>query len=734
MIPPLYEHQKKIIEADKHKCGLFLGTGASKTRTALELAEGKTLVICPKQQREDKTWERENEKWGTKVDLKVISKEDLRKMWDTLPGCTTLIIDECFIKGTKVLTDNGYKNIEDIRRGDNVANAIGWGEVTNTIINKSNEIYKISLSNGKNISVTGNHPFFTNEGWVNAEDLNNSHLLMSYDMLTLEYEKQKTKNTFVHNLRKADSAWMASRWPLRPVQKDLFTRMCEKARLELYPMYLVQPNGRTKIVSFKEMFGENEKEQSYVDGWGKRKSNGDPKKEWLQTCVSQKRKRARNAITSKNIISSIRRWMDSGISCSDKSSEDQWLSDMLQNRYSKPERKNINRGGRKLSRQSEGEKNGLEKRGISEIIRVENIKIQKQDGVNVYNLSVSGHPSYFAEGILVHNCHNNLGVMPAYVQRNKVQIPKTSQIFEATKNFIDKHPPKRLYLLSATPVPKPMSMWGIGILFGKKWDFSEFRSAYYIEIRMGGVRRIWMPKKDEATKQRLANLVQRFGYTGGLNDFFDVPEQTHKNVEIDLSADQKKAVEDITLSEADPLVRRARLRTIENGVLYGKKIEKVDSKTDLMTKNTIIFKSHKIDYILERAQEFPKMLIFANYTAQIEEIAKALRKEKYKVSILNGATKDRSFIKTVDDSPEPHIIIAQCSISSGYELPSFPCVIYASKSWRYVDYEQSLGRVLRSNKLKKNLYIHLVVEGCDKDCHDTIMSGQDFQEKLSLNI
>ena len=425
MIPKLYDHQEKIIKENRLKCGLFLGTGASKTRTALEMAEGNTLVICPKQQREDKTWERENDKWGTEVDLKVISKEDLRKMWEELPYYKTVIIDEV---------------------------------------------------------------------------------------------------------------------------------------------------------------------------------------------------------------------------------------------------------------------------------------------------------------------HNNLGVMPAYVQRNKVQIPKTSQIFEATKNFIDKHPPKRLYLLSATPVPKPMSMWGIGILFGKKWDFSEFRSAYYIEIRMGGVRRIWMPKKDEATKQRLANLVQRFGYTGGLNDFFDVPEQTHKNVEIDLSADQKKAVEDITLSEADPLVRRARLRTIENGVLYGKKIEKVDSKTDLMTKNTIIFKSHKIDYILERAQEFPKMLIFANYTAQIEEIAKALRKEKYKVSILNGATKDRSFIKTVDDSPEPHIIIAQCSISSGYELPSFPCVIYASKSWRYVDYEQSLGRVLRSNKLKKNLYIHLVVEGCDKDCHDSIMSGQDFQEKLTLNI
>ena len=424
MISPLYDHQKKIIAEDKLKCGLFLGTGASKTRTALEMAEGDVLVICPKQQREDKTWQNENEKWGTKKGIMVISKEDLRRDWDILPYYDTVIIDEV---------------------------------------------------------------------------------------------------------------------------------------------------------------------------------------------------------------------------------------------------------------------------------------------------------------------HNNLGVMPTFIQRNKIQKPKTSQIFEATRKFLEKHQPKRLYLLSATPVPKPMAMWGIGILFGQKWDFREFRDIYYTQIRMG-IRRIWIAKKDEASKQRLANLVQYFGYTGGLNDFFDVPAQTHKVVEIEVTAEQKKAMVNMSFSEADPLVRRARLRTIENGVLYGKKIENLDKKTDKMINETKIFKSKKIDYIKERALEFPKLLIYANYTAQIHEIAKQLRKEGYNVSTLTGQTKDRTFIKTVNESSEPHIIIAQCSISSGYELPTFPCVIYASKSFRFVDYEQSTGRVLRANALKKNLYIHLVVKGCDLDCHNAIMSGKDFAEMLTLNI
>ncbi len=152
-----------------------------------------------------------------------------------------------------------------------------------------------------------------------------------------------------------------------------------------------------------------------------------------------------------------------------------------------------------------------------------------------------------------------------------------------------------------------------------------------------------------------------------------------------------------------------------------------------MVNKTVLFKSHKIDYIIERAIEFPKLLIFANYTAQINEIARQLREEGYTVSTLTGKTKDRTFIKKVDESPEPHIIVAQCAISAGYQLPSFPCMIFASKSWQFVHYEQAMGRILRSDHLKKNLYIHLVVNGVDSDCHEAILSGADFQERLTLD-
>jgi hypothetical protein len=335
--------------------------------------------------------------------------------------------------------------------------------------------------------------------------------------------------------------------------------------------------------------------------------------------------------------------------------------------------------------------------------------------------------------VIIDEAHNNTGVSADTRQRKLVQIPKTSQIFEATYAYLDKHKPDRFYMATATPYSKPMNIWAIATLLGYKWDFFAFREKYYTQVRMG-MRSIWIPRKSDELKEKLVELLKRMGYTGGLNDFFDVPEQTHKVVHIDLTKEQEEAINELNRTEADPMVRKARIRTIENGIYYGVKVEQVDEKTQKMSKHTTVYPSEKIDYILQRAIEFPKLLIFAQYTAQIKEIAKALRKEGYTVAELTGETKDR--VNTIKDAEKSkaHIVVAQSTISSGYELPSFPCVIFASKSWQFLHYEQGLGRVLRSNALKKNLYIHLVVKGgSDEGCHKAIMEGADFQEKLDIN-
>ena len=113
------------------------------------------------------------------------------------------------------------------------------------------------------------------------------------------------------------------------------------------------------------------------------------------------------------------------------------------------------------------------------------------------------------------------------------------------------------------------------------------------------------------------------------------------------------------------------MRTIENGILYGKKIEVMTEKDDRMVKDTKFFKNGKIDYILERAEEFPKLFIFAAYTAQVEAIASALRAAGYGVRTGNdGATKDRATVFDEMDKMKEGIVVVASQICEGYRVPS----------------------------------------------------------------
>lgn len=329
--------------------------------------------------------------------------------------------------------------------------------------------------------------------------------------------------------------------------------------------------------------------------------------------------------------------------------------------------------------------------------------------------------------------HNMLGVLPDTRQRNKVTIPKTSQLFEAALSYVKRHPPQRFYIVTATPMSKPMNVWAIATLFGKAWDFFKFRGTFYFPTMMGR-RQVWLPRKDEHTRQRLALAVQKLGYTGALHDFMDVPEQTHIVVDVELSEEQKRALNKLAQDEADPLVKRARMRTIENGILYSRQVEDINIHEAVMVKHTEYFKNGKIDYILERAEEFPKLFIFAAYSAQVQAIATALIRAGHEnVKMVMGNTANRDTVFDDMEKLEKGIVVVASQICEGYRVPSAPCMIFASKSNRFVHYDQGKGRILDGQHLKKNLYIHLVVpDGADEDCHKSIMSGADFQEKLSV--
>lgn len=325
--------------------------------------------------------------------------------------------------------------------------------------------------------------------------------------------------------------------------------------------------------------------------------------------------------------------------------------------------------------------------------------------------------------IIVDEVHTCLGVTPNLRWRNKQQIPKASQLFEALDSYIACSAPERLYLVTATIMRSPMTVWAAGKLLGRAWNFYAWRQAFYVKLPMPG-REVWAPKTDSNTKDRLAAVVRNIGYVGRLEDFFDVPEQTHKVEFLELTEEQKKRIKELPLEFPEPIVLLGKKHQVENGILAGDEFNPGE-----------VFSSEKIDRLEDYMLEFPRLIVFAKYTQQIVQIAARAAKIKKKIFILNGATRDKGALLDEAKKCDDYIFIAQAEVSAGWELPNCPVMIFASKTYSFVDYDQAIGRIQRGNNIKKNLYIHLVVKGgIDEAVHETVEQKKDFNERIYLNV
>ena len=101
----------------------------------------------------------------------------------------------CFVKGTKVLTDVGYKNIEEIRIGDKVlTHKNKFEDVTNFGSDGKKPIYKVETGGTLPIYCTDNHPFYIRH---KTKIWNNS--LRKYEYSFSEPEKVRLYNLTKNN-------------------------------------------------------------------------------------------------------------------------------------------------------------------------------------------------------------------------------------------------------------------------------------------------------------------------------------------------------------------------------------------------------------------------------------------------------------------------------------------------------------------------------------------------------
>ena len=106
----------------------------------------------------------------------------------------------CFVAGTKVKTESGFKNIEDIKVGEKVYsynlenNELELKTVTHLIESSTIDTYKMTIG-GKTVEMSPKHQIYiVDKGWVRAYDVKVGDLMLSsnnekIEITNIEYKK-----------------------------------------------------------------------------------------------------------------------------------------------------------------------------------------------------------------------------------------------------------------------------------------------------------------------------------------------------------------------------------------------------------------------------------------------------------------------------------------------------------------------------------------------------------------
>jgi len=395
-------------------------------------------------------------------------------------GCRVWLLDECFAKGTMVSTPMGDIPIENIKPKQTVHNINGVDVAKRLFKNKVqlDRVIKLSLSNGQIIYTTKQHEFLTDEGWVEAQYLNNGFTIFSElgynmqdinipkelnndnknmptmrgivpnkklgkkeDMLKSMWAKIKTKeirkwfigNQIMQVLRETTNGtcifhktilqsimpWQMENATAGICKKDTQSRRIKKDIRRTIPIPKAESKAGEGIKY--TIIKKNDKEQpnAYAGHYGQ---NAKYKTDQRNTpCMERNAWWERAFNRTANTFSPIT-WVGNGIRRFFGQTKKR-VSDMLQNRYSKSGIQNRNRGRWERPQGEKGYIARCKKRKDAKSIRVENIEIYQrgnnersflgiignkeinQGFVEFYDLQIQGHPSYYANGIPVHNCH-----------------------------------------------------------------------------------------------------------------------------------------------------------------------------------------------------------------------------------------------------------------------------------------------------------------------------------------
>jgi len=275
-------------------------------------------------------------------------------------------------------------------------------------------------------------------------------------------------------------------------------------------------------------------------------------------------------------------------------------------------------------------------------------------------------------------------------------IKGRSQRAEVVYRFVRQHPKACVLLLTATPVRStPWNIHTLACYLNYFWEIKKFRDEYFYFTDKFG---IYHYEKKNGWQKMIRSKVEMISDIVLMQDCVDVPMQYHKTIRIPWTKKQEAELEKLSYEEA--ISEWHSRHRMEQGEPKWKTLE------------TLL-------------NGYRKVIVVCHFRSQIDDYVEKIGDSR-QVFVLNGSVKDQDKVIEEAKSADDCVFIIQAQMGAGFDAGEFSVVIFASMSFRYVDYVQMKGRVKRINNLHENTFIHLIGGKNDLAVYNTIQLNKDF--------
>ncbi len=339
----------------------------SHVKELLEQAVGKLKLVCP--ELPVGVYSAGLNRRDTAQRVIVAGIQSIYKRARELDAFDLIVVDECFIAGTRVLTPAGEIPIEQVQPGMFVRNATGIGEVEAVAARLAPSLVTLEYHDGTTLSCTATHPIFTDSGWRAAGTLELGSLAFGIEAVRMLRQRFSA-------LDQTAAGWQPA-----------------------------GPKGKTvdEAAVLFDLLCQDSQQLHDLDGSPPASQRGHESKRSF--APHPRRKRAAHEAAAGATLT-VRPELGGRIQRTGSQLQSREFAEELEDRPCPSRPADCAGVGRTQSQVPAAPTRRFPQDALPGAKRLVRITHHKPAGGRiVFNLHVSGHPSYYANGVLVHNCH-----------------------------------------------------------------------------------------------------------------------------------------------------------------------------------------------------------------------------------------------------------------------------------------------------------------------------------------